>query len=522
MLQRLRLEELAKLPGQFGVTYYTWDEKNRCTYYLWDGISYRELQPASGADVLVLRSDTPAQVAEKIRTLLPEVEATSPAGMGRTVRLPPGKIATAPAVLSSMQSMEGAGVGATILELSYTGMVAGQQYGMLTVPGSALDPGYSRSKRGVRGQGLIANLAIDGNRQAIEAAYGSGAGQFPVVDGYVGEEGAKRSHVIDNVTVANCTGDGFNIKQDADQLIGRRMRAEGVRGVGLRISGASDVKLSDIGMTADGGAAVFSNCAPEVDRFDLFTSKTAAPTVATLILDSCIGAMFSKGTIAGRTEIYGKNSNGNIDVRYTNTYHSFIDVKFKHDTDRAAPNSYLLISDADEVALLRAKFIFDRVGTLIADLPAYYIEFRTDDTGEPIKNGYVRASMCGGWMESGRPGGEKLPLMGCRKHWATHPKAVMFDWGVPGQLELVPAWKVNNPDPALRSHVRASSSGTARTVSKADYPFGYLCATLDKGVGGVGIAGTHGMLDDAATSAPIPVEPTASTTDLIWAMRVLP
>ena len=473
----------------------------------------RNGEKAETSPVIVSATATPAQVKTAVETLNPQQESGSPAGMGRIVRLPAREILMPPATLSTMQSMDGAGVGSTILRADYTGMTAGTEYGLLTV---AAD---SRSKRGIRGQGRISNLAIDGNRQAIESAYGSTAGQFPVVHGYVTTVDAKRAHVIDNVTLANCTGDGYLINSGGDQLIGRRMRAEGVRGVALRLSSASDVKLSDIGLVGDGGAAVFNNCAPEIDRFDMFVSKTAPASVAALIVNNCIGVRMSKGTIAGRTEIYGKNHNGNLAVRFGNTYHSFVQVKFKHDTDRAAPNSYILIKDADEVQLISAWFWFDRE-TPTADLPNYYIEFGTDDAGEPTKMGTVSASACGHWMESGRPGGEKLPVMGCRKHWATRPGSVKFDWGIPGQPEIVPAHLFSNPDPSLRTHVQLT--GSPGTISKADYPFGYLCATLNKGIGGVGIAGTNGTLDDGATSAVLPAAPSSVSSDWAWAMRVTP
>lgn len=119
----------------------------------------------------------------------------------------------------------------------------------------------------------------------------------------------------------------------------------------------------------------------------------------------------------------------------------------------------------------------------------------------------------------GAPGGAMRQLMGCKKHWANDPTATVFDWGMPGQIEFVPAWACDSADPRLRTHVRFDG---VTNYPKIDYPFGYLAATINKGVGGVGTPGTHGTLDDSATYFTLPYIPNQHPDYGVAAMRVVP
>lgn len=505
MLQRLRPEELAKLPGQFGVTYYTWDEKNRCTYYVWDGKGFILSNPDTLSPLV-----TAAELKTAIETLNPAQISDSGAGRGRMVRLPSRELTLGKVNLSTMQSIEGAGQATTTVRLDHAGLAAGD-HTHLTVLADSI------SKQGNRPQGKISSITFDGNKQRIEADIADGS--RPIVTAYKAVD-TKRVHILEDVVFSNYTGDGVVFETGSDQSIVRRARVEGVNGIAW-IARGSDQKWDHIAGNGRGGAFLIENSAPEVDIFDFWVPADTPLAVYTGTIMKGVGVRMAKGTIAGPLLIKGKNANGNVATHYGNSYHSFVQVKFKHDKERVGSGAlqhYLRVEDAELVQLVAPWFDFE-AATPVDDLPEYLISIGTS-TGTAAQAGSV--SIVGGahLMEAGRAGatgGAMTPRIGAKKGICDNPKSLQINGKPFGAVDIVPAWAVSSPSPSLRTHVQVSTPGTARTVAKADFPLAYLAATVDKGIGGVGIAGTHGRLDDGATTAPLPELPVISS-DYVYAL----
>jgi hypothetical protein len=228
------------------------------------------------------------------------------------------------------------------------------------------------------------------------------------------------------------------------------------------------------------------------------------------------------GTVEGRCIIRGRNAGaGN---RYENGHILFGGVVFKHsnelndtkyypggDTPTYVYDSYLKLEDIDGTKLDGCRFSFNTDLTA-AELPDYLIDITTTTGVEQRKGSVFLNNMSGMLNMVGRAGAANLPRMGCKKHWARDPRLTVFDWGVPGQPEIVPLWRVNAADPNMRTHVRFD--GTAR--NKVDYPFGYLAATIDP-TGGT----AHGTLDDVNTTFTLPELPDLSSA-FCYAMCVIP
>lgn len=467
-------------------------------------------------------NDSAATVKTKVETLLPfAVAADSPVGFGRLVRFPSDEVISGRMSLSTMQSLEGI-KGASQVKFDPTGLTAGT-YGHLELQNDSL------SKNGIRGNGTIRDLDFNGNRSAWEASYPGVA-----VDGYYAADRAGGvkciSHRMDNVAAHNYTRHGFYIGVGNDQLVMNRVRSEGCKGFAMVLS-ASDIKASDLGLNGDGGALNIVGCAPEISTVDLFMGSVFTGEGTLHITDS-VGPQIKGGTVDGRTIIRGRNDSG-VTHRYENSRILLEKMVFKHSqTLNSAVNyaggtplyvydSYVVVEDADGVQLVLPRFIFDE--TLAAStLPDYLIKVASS-TGQEQRNGKVFLSQAKGLVHimgrPGAPGGAMRQLMGCKKHWANRPDLTAFDWGAPGQVEFVPAWCVNAADPTLRTHVAFDG---VTNYPKVDYPWGYLAATINKGVGGIGTPGTNGTLDDAATTFTLPYIPNQHADYGVAAMRILP
>ena len=487
---------------------------------------------------------TADQVEVAVETLLPEQETASPAGMGREVRLPSGQLLVRPMSLSTMQSVSGPAVAASILLMDHTALTAGQETAVYTVPAD------SRSKRGNRGQGSLTTFTMDGARQAIEAAFGvlpsTPAAAYPIVHGYRAVDDVKRAHRMADVNVSNTTGHGIWLGLGADQARGTA-RAEGCRGTALRIQSASDVKMYGLGMQGEGLLApddptslLIENAAPELTGGGDFWPVDTAPLGKYVAAIRTSNGAFLQGlTIAGPMLVKGRNAQG-ISVRYGNTYHQLHGCTFKHKVRAGAGNSaftasisgttltvtgitagylmagvaisgagvtpgttilaavsglggvgtytvsasqtvastamvgvevapkhYLRVEDADQLQLVAPIFEFDN--TLPAgSLPDYLISIGTE-AGNQDRSGSVSIVGAAHMMESGRPGatgGAMLPRIGAKKGVCDRPKALLINGMPVGTPVLVPAWSVDAPDLALRSHVALDG----QTLNTADYP----------------------------------------------------
>lgn len=487
--------------------------------------------PTHQSMVLVSETATPAQASAAIQTLLPEQAVASPAGMGRDVLMPARELRVPPTPLSTMQSVDGPSSGSAILRLDATGLVNGQEYAVLDVLAD------SRSARGIRAQGVITRLVIDGDRQAVEAALGvtkdTPTSGYPIVHGYRAVGNVKRAHVMEHVTVANTLGHGIYLGEGADQGSGFRGRAEGCRGTAWVINGASDVKLVAPGGNGSGRlqpddptSLLIENAAPEILTGDFWPEDTARLDKYTAAIRRCNGVVMTGATIAGPTLIKGRNAQG-TSVRFGNTFHVLTAMTHKYKkrtgdgTVGVVPlNWWVRLEDADNVVMYAPVFEPDPDATL-AEHPQYLISIGTE-AGQQIRSGYLRIYSGAHMMESGRwnanvGGGEMLPKFPCRTHISDKPKAVTIDGCVLGEPKVVPAWAVNNPDPAMQFYVPMSRPGLPTIVQKLQHPLAYLAATVDRGPGGAGPAGTHGTLDDGQPQVTLDEFPVVSS-NYLWAL----
>ena len=484
--------------------------------------SYDEMvarRPGGGDIVYVSETDSAETIASKIETLGDEEVNNSPQGQGRLVCLPSSGILTGPLSLSTMQSLEGT-KGSTIF--GFDPPLIG--FGVAdTAHLTLLDD--SVSKNGIRGNGVLRDIDFDGNRQTWEDD-----NPTAVVHGYFGDDrssGKCISHRMDNVSFSNYTGHGCYIGKGNDQLVANRLRAENNRGTALVIK-SSDCKLHDLGLVSQGynadttrraGALLIDGAAPEIETCDFYL-PTDAECEATVICLDAQRFQFKGGTISGRTICRGRNDQGTTN-RYENAAALFAGITFKHDEDLASTrfysgvdqvytySSYFVSEDIDAIKLVSPRFGFDT--TLSTSLlPDYLIELLTS-TGNNERIGKVFISDASGLVVlTGRVGNVIKQRIGCKTHFANKPENVVFDWGIPGRPEPVPKWLVDNADPSQITHI--AFDGTSRT--KEDYPFGYLCATINPG-------GTHGTLDDVNTTFTLPELPQLSSS-YVWAMRCVP
>lgn len=467
----------------------------------------------SQGEVVVNVTDTEAVIKAKVADLLPEQIALSPAGRGRRVKMPAQQLDVGPMNLSTMQSMQGAGIGSTIIRMPTPGLTAGT-YNHISVLDDAT------SFRGMMGQGKLSDMIFYGRQEDITG----GAGV--IVHGYVlSDRPEGRGHIMNNVEFHNYSGSGVIMGWGGDQFCSDRLRIENCTGVGLLIGSdagaASDGKHFRMGVGGNrGGAVRVTKCAVTVDQFD-FWLPSDFNGECTLELRDATRCTFRTGVVEGRLVVRGRNDQG-TGVRQENTMNVFDNVNFKHDPAiPASPlyanatytyDSYILLEDVEGVQLKSCQFGFDPADSVFPDFLIKHVT----TTGDASRIGEVIISGGIGIFERFKGTGVG-PRVGFRKHYSNRPDLVRWEGFVPGQAELVPIDMFNGNLPNSRDYVRLDGS----TYLKADYPLGYLWATLGKGVGGVGTPGTNGTLDDVATgwTSPNITSPHAS---LVYAMRTRP
>lgn len=477
------------------------------------------LRPGAGDVVYVNETDSATTIASKIETLGDEEVNNSPQGRGRIVHLPASGVLTGLLFLSTMQSLIGA-KGSTIFGFDPPDVGFGTgEIAHITLEDDSV------SRNSIRGNGVLRDIDFDGNRQTWEDE-----NPTAIVHGYYGDDrssGKCISHRMDNVSFTNYTGHGCYIGEGNDQLVANRLRAENNRGTALVVK-SSDCKLHDLGLVSQGynsdvnrraGALLVDGCAPEIETCDLYL-PTDAECEATVICLDAQRFQFKGGTISGRTICRGRND-GSTTNRYENAAGIFIGITFKHDQDLASTRfysgaeqiynytSYFVAEDIDGLRLIAPRCGFDT--TLSPSLLPDYLFELTTATGNNERIGKLFLSNASGLVVlTGRVGNVIKQRIGCKTHFANKPENVVFDWGIPGRPEPVPKWMVDNADPSQITHI--AFDGVSR--SKDDYPFGYLCATIDPG-------GTHGTLDDVNTTFTLPELPQLSSS-YVWAMRCVP
>jgi len=445
----------------------------------------------NGATVTVLTTDSAATAKTKIETVNAETVSGSPEGVGRIVQLPAARVTTPGLTLSQAQTLKGI-KGSTILTLASDAVLldrGGGVGGYITIANDFLSSG------GIAGQGVIEDLDIDATATQAMVSPATLHGLYAPE-----RAGDAALHTMRNVTVYGAKNNGIHFEGGNDKLVAYRMRQEGSLGVGIYVSG-SDLKAKDIGSVAKGSAMEIHTAAIEMDTFDLWRRSDCNSDPTLKITGALNGCVIKSGTVEGKTLFIGKNENaGN---RYINSKAQFAFVHFKFDSNQT-PDCYFEAQSADLVELVSCKFGIS--GNSVITPYDYLIKIT--NTGGVDRNGVVKIIGGSGMLRFlGRPGATNLQRMDCAKHYANLPKRVIFEWGIPGQVEIVPNWACDAVDPDLRTHVRFD--GTAR--NKVDFPFGYLAATIDSG----------GTLDDVNTTFTLAELPVPSSTHC-RAMRVLP
>ena len=491
------------------------DVKDQFRNYLGDEI---------GGPVVVYHDNDAGDVEDKIHDVNDAQEITtpeSPAGRGRLVQLPAGRLKTGELILRQAQSVRGV-KGSTILTLDSEATISDQGGDLGAY--ITIDDDF-RVHDGVAGQGVIQDLDIDVTASQVmndpEQIHGLYAPQ---------RSAGGNVHTMRNVAVYNAKTNGIHFSAGNDKLVCDRLRSEGALGIGIYLAGG-DIKARALGSSAKGSALKIDSAAIELDQFDLWRISSPIAEQPTLdIIGGSNGCVIKSGTVEGNTRFKGKNnsadshdtgvggSGGPTSPRFLNSKAQFAFVHFKHSVDQA-PDCYFEAESADLVELISCKF--GRSGPdPKTDDPDYGLFFKYNylikitKSGSSTDNlGLIKISGGGGLVRYlGRVGSstDMRMVMDCKKHFCNHPELVLFDWGRPGSVEIVPVWAVDSPDASLRTHVRMDGNWR----SKEEYPFGYLCATI-------GNAGGYGTLDDSETQWKAELLPDVSS-NYCYAMRVVP
>ena len=458
---------------------------------------------------LVASTATPTQVAAAVEQLLPEQAAGSPTGRGQRVLLPSGLLLTRPMALSTMVALDGVLKGVSTLQLDAAALVGGSSdaprtYGHLTVLSDTV------KKDNIAPQGHIRDLTIAGSADATPP--------YTTVHGYYAA-GEGIGHTFLDAEFSGHTGDGVHIDGSFNQVCSHRLKSTYNKGRGMYFRGTPDGKHYGLGAGNNVGEQfVAEQCATMVvDGFDMFLPNAGFLGEYTARLIDMARFSLSHGTISGRLCVQGRNDQG-TGVRYDVTGNHFLRVDVKLDENLAAMyaatglgytyDSFITLEDVDGVEFDSLKLMFNDVqpsAAALAKRPLYGFKITTV-SGAQRRRGAVKLVNAGGLVHLRARPDDGLPILAFSRHYASAPELVEWDGFVPGQLEIVPTWAVNAADPDVRTHVAAGG-----TYDKAQYPMGYLWATL----------GTGGTLDDAASTFTVPPGPLVSSA-YTYAMRVWP
>lgn len=473
-----------------------------------------------GGPVIVYRGELSADIQTKIEDTNPLQELTpeSPAGVGRVVQLLAGRLKTGELLLRQAQSVFGV-KGSTILTLDSATPVSDQGGGVGAY--ITIDNDF-KVRDGVAGQGVIQDLDIDVGasiEMSVDHIHGLYAPDRTII---VPPPDGANLHTMRNVAVYNAKTDGIHFAAGNDKLVCDRLRSEGSGGIGIYLAGG-DIKARAMGSSAVGPALRIDGAAIELDQFDLWRPNGASSDPTLDIIGGTNGCVVKSGTIEGKTRFLGKNTSGDNDhsPRFINCRAQFAFVHFKHDKKQDC-DCYLEAQSADLVELISCKF--GRSGPDKAgedDFTPYPYLIKISNEGldtDPDNLGLVKISGGTGMLRYlGRFGDVIKMRMDCTKHFCNFPRLVLFDWGRPGTIEVVPVWAVDSPDPKIRTHVRMD--GLSR--SRDEFPFGFLAWGIGRGLVGGGPDRTLDDDDGLGNNWKPPLLPNVSS-DYCYAMRVIP
>ena len=342
----------------------------------------------SGGPVLVFNNDSSADIKTKIETL--NVEAVPdgpPAGIGRLIQLPAGRLTTENLLLSQAQSLRGV-KGSTILTLDSEATVTDRGRGIGAY--ITIKDDY-RSEDGISGQGVIEDLDIDVNNVEPPGPPGLSKIHGLYAPSPVLHEHANL-HTMRNVAVYNANDDGIHFDAGNDKLVCDRPRSEGSGGVGIYLAGG-DVKARAVGSVSDGSAMMIVSGAVELDQFDLWRKNfNGDPTLD--IVGGANGCIIKSGTVEGWTRFTGKNEDPELPVGisyYLNSRAQFAFVHFKYDANQmpSGDSCYFEARSADLVELVSCKF--GGTGNETITTPYTYLIMITNQ-GDEAGNGLVKIS----------------------------------------------------------------------------------------------------------------------------------
>lgn len=441
-------------------------------------------------------------------------EVDAPWGRGREVRVAPGLHQTATIDLSQSQSISGVGPGATALVYTKHQTVTAET-GVL----NALDDRLS--KRSIASRGVIRYLSIDG------ANYDPNVSIFPVHGYYAAAPAVDgEAHSFHETLFANTTGDGIHI-EGRKQLRMVYAKCVSVDGFGLNVKDVNDSKNFGCGFNGKKGAVKIRHMAtPKFIAGDAWIPADFNGQATWDVADQ-VRMLVDAYEIEGRTVLIGRNF-GNTS-RWEAADNIFRAVNFKiveglsptftytrdDGTTTGTLSCMIYLEDIDNTMFDGCTMRYDTVTPDAQELAAtcdYFVQIGTKKTGAlniAMFPGQVKFQNMSGIVHSRGRQGDTAPRLAFKKHYSNRPDLIEWDFPA-GGLQLIP-WNDAAPP---RNYIKASPFGatTPTTALKADYPMGYLWATLTSG----------GTLDDANTTFNIPIAQSIAPTGMAWAYRVWP
>lgn len=440
-------------------------------------------------------------------------ESDAPWGRGREVKLAPGLLISGTIDLSHSQSITGAGPGSSVIVYNKHQTVTGET-GVIVAKDDRL------SKRGVISRGVLANFSIDGaNNDPAAGPYPVHCyyAPLPAVDG--------ESHSFWETLFTGSTGDGIKI-EGRKQFRAIYAKAVQVDGIALNLKDVNDLKAFGNGWNGKGGAMKFRHLAtPKFIAGDAWVPADFNGQ-ATLDVADQSRMLIDAYEIEGRTVMIGRNF-GNF-ARWEMADNILRAINFKIVED-ISPSFVYTRDDGTTTGTLSCMVYLEDIDSTIFDTctmkyelitptaqqlaatPDYFLQLGTKKTGAPnIAKfpGHVKFQNMGGIVHSRGRIGDTAPRLAFKKHYCDRPDLVEWDFPA-GGLQLI-QWNDAAPP---RNYVKAGTfGGSAAVYNKADYPMGYLWATL----------GTGGTLDDVNTTFSVPAAPTAAPAGMAWAFRVWP
>lgn len=426
----------------------------------------------------------------------------APWGVGREFTLAPG-IQQVPTIdLPTANSLTAVATGASVLYYSKHSTVVAET-AVIKVADDLLQ------KRSIHGRGVFRNINIDGAKD--DASHGlqvHGIWYDTPADG--GDV-----HYMDNVTINSCTGSGIKV-QNRDQFAGIRVKSGDNSRYGFEFIDMNDSKLFAPGANGNAlGALYMEHCAtPKFYGIDFGNPTTGYTGTWTITMVDQARALICGGEVQGRIGILGRNDNSTN--RWEMTGNVFDGINFKIDPNLDPDYTYNSVTisaqvyaeDIDGLTFNNCKLQYDDNqpdAAALAATPEYFIYIANSAAD---RDGAVRFSNMSNIVHRrSRPGAALPPLVAFTKHYSNKPYLVEWDF-TPGALELVPYDSTAGERP--RNYIYCSAA--PQNFNKADYPMGYLFATLITG----------GTLDDVNTTFTLPAEPYAPPSGFRWGMRVWP